>query len=33
VREIAELYGGGADLGVSERGGLRVEIVLPAAES
>jgi signal transduction histidine kinase len=33
VREIAELYGGGAELGSSERGGLKVEIVLPAAES
>ena len=32
VREIAELYGGGVELGVSERGGLKVEIVLPAAE-
>mgnify|MGYP000645011889 CR=1 FL=1 len=33
VREIAELYGGGAVLGDSELGGLKVEIVLPAAES
>ena len=32
VREIAELYGGGAELGASELGGLKVEIVLPAAE-
>ncbi len=33
VREIAELYGGGAELGVSKHGGLKVEVVLPAAES
>ena len=32
VREIAELYGGGVDLGDSELGGLKVEIMLPAAE-
>jgi signal transduction histidine kinase len=33
VREISELYGGGAELGVSELGGLKVEISLPAAEN
>ena len=32
VREIAELYGGGVELGVAGFGGLRVELTLPAAE-
>ena len=33
VREIAELYDGSAELGVSALGGLKVELTLPAAES
>ncbi len=33
VREIVGLYGGAADLGVSELGGLKVELELPAAEA
>ncbi|MDZ7713664.1 MAG: sensor histidine kinase [Rhodovibrio sp.] len=33
VAELAELYGGTVDLGDSDLGGLRAELVLPAAEA